>query len=376
MSLHQSPLHSFHTDHGAQMVEYAGWEMPMKYTGIIDEHEQVRRSGGMFDVSHMGRVELKGLHAKRLLERVCTRRIGTMQPERCRYTLICNERGGVKDDGLVYRFDDDRYMLVCNGANREKIVDHLHAASSEREMNVEIEDKTLKTAMIAAQGPKIMELIGGVSNEIPGLKRFAFTVKNLMVVKLIVSRTGYTGEDGVEVILPANTVGMAMKLLMKDIDPSNPEAPMRPAGLGARDTLRIEAGMPLYGHELDEDRSALESGLGFAISMDKTEEGDGERFIGQDALAEQQRAGEPKRILAGLELEGRRTPRQHMPVLGEGGAEVGRVTSGCLSPTLGKPIAMALIDTGLDDPGTKLQVDLGRAQPEATVVKLPFYKAG
>jgi len=357
------------------MVEYAGWEMPMKFTGIIDEHEQVRRSGGMFDVSHMGRIELTGLHARRLLERVCTRRIGTMQPERCRYTLICNERGGVKDDGLVYRFDDDRYMLVCNGANREKIVGHLREAADDRGLKVEIEDKTLKTAMIAAQGPKIMELIGGVSNEIPRLKRFAFTVKNLMVVKLIVSRTGYTGEDGVEVILPANTVGMAMKLLMKDIDPSDPEAPMKPAGLGARDTLRIEAGMPLYGHELDEDRSALESGLGFAISMDKTEEADGERFIGQDALAEQQRAGEPKRILAGLELEGRRTPRQHMAVQGEGGAEVGRVTSGCLSPTLGKPIAMALIDTGLDEPGTRLSVDIGRTTAEATVVALPFYKA-
>ena len=374
MSLHQSPLHSFHTDHGAQLVEYAGWEMPMKYTGIIREHEQVRRSGGLFDVSHMGWIELSGLHAGRLLERVCTRRIRTMQPWRCRYTLLCNDRGGVKDDGLVYRFDDDRYLLVCNGANREKIVDHLRAAASERGLDVSLEDTTLKTAMIAAQGPKIMELIGGVSQEIPELKRYAFTVKNLMVVKLIVSRTGYTGEDGVEVILPAKSVGMAMKLLMKDIDPSDPDAAMRPAGLGARDTLRIEAGMPLYGHELDEDRSALESGLGFAIAMDKTEEGDGERFIGQEALAEQQRGGEPKRILVGLELEGRRTPRQHMAVLGEGGVEVGRVTSGCLSPTLGTPIAMALLDTGLNEPGTEVSVDLGRAAARAKVVALPFYK--
>ncbi|MEM0982493.1 MAG: glycine cleavage system aminomethyltransferase GcvT [Planctomycetota bacterium] len=375
MSLHKTPLHDFHVDHGGQMVEYAGWEMPMKYTGIIPETQQVRSSGGLFDVSHMGRVEIKGLHARRLLERTCTRRINGMQDGRCRYTLICNERGGVKDDALIYRHDDDDYLMVCNGANREKIVSHLEAVAAEREYKVQINDKTLKTSMIAAQGPKVRELISGVSKEIPSLKRYQFTTKNLVVVKLLVSRTGYTGEDGVEVILPAGMTGMAMKLLTKDVDLKSDDAVMKPAGLGARDTLRIEAGMPLHGHARDEDPSALTAGLGFAMALDKTEEADGATFIGQEALLKEQEAGGPPRMLAGLELEGKRTPRQGMPIEDSTGAVVGTVTSGCSSPTLGKPIAMAMVDTAHTEPGTELVVDLGRAKAAATVVPLPFYKA-
>ncbi len=371
----KSPLHQFHVDHGAQMVEYAGWEMPIRYRGIRDEHEQTRASGSVFDVSHMGRLSVKGLHAKRLLERACSRRIGTMQQGQCRYSLICNERGGVRDDVIVMRQDEDEFLVVVNAGNREKIVEHLRAIISEREFKVKFEDRTEKTAMIAIQGPKVMDLIAGVSSEIPTLKRYRFTVKNLMIMKLIVSRTGYTGENGVEVILPANMVPMAMKLLMKDVDPKDPDAVLKPAGLGARDTLRLEAGMPLYGHELGEDINALEVGIDFAIHLDKNADEDGETFIGQEALIKTRDSGGAKRGLVGIELEGKRTARQGMAIK-IGDETVGVVTSGCASPTLGKSIAMGFVQTGRVEAGSAVQVDAERTVLEGRVVELPFYKAG
>ncbi len=375
-ALHKSPIHDFHTAQHAQMVEFAGWEMPIKYAGIIEEHNQVRNSGGMFDVSHMGRLEIKGLHAKRLLEHTCTRVIGTMQEGQCRYSFMCNETGGVKDDVIVMRMDDDEFLVVVNASNREKIIAHLQEVITRREFKVTVTDKTFKTAMLAAQGPKIMELISGVSKEIPTLKKYRFLTKNLLVLKLVVSRTGYTGEDGVEVILPASGVNMAMKLLMKDIDPSDPNAPMTPAGLGARDTLRLEAGMPLYGHELGEDISALACGFGFAIALDKNEDQHGERFIGQDALIKIRDAGGPELELIGLEIDGKRTARQGMPVLDANGEKIGDITSGCMSPTLGKSIAMAYVRTGEVGEGGGCVVDTGRTTLDATRVAMPFYKRG
>ncbi len=372
--MHKSPIHDFHIQHGAQMVEFAGWEMPIKYTSIIEEHNQVRNAGGMFDVSHMGRLEIRGLHAKRLLEHTCTRIIGSMQLGQCRYSFMCNDSGGVRDDVIVMRLDDDEFMVVCNGVNREKIIEHLETVKANREFKVSITDKTFKTAMVAAQGPKIMDLIGGVSKEIPTLKKFRFLTKNLLVLKLIISRTGYTGEDGVEVILPASGVNMAMKLLTKDIDPDDPNAPMKPAGLGARDTLRIEAGMPLYGHELGEEINALSVGFDFAIGMKKNADEHGETFIGQQALQRTLDEGGPRTRLIGLELDSKRTARQGMALRLPGGDRIGEITSGCMSPTLGKSIAMAYAAAGHLSEGDACLVDTGKTTLEAKVVALPFYK--
>jgi aminomethyltransferase len=369
----RTPLYDFHTKHGGQMVDFAGWEMPIRYFGIREEHLQTRSSGGVFDVSHMGRFELSGLHAKRLLERACTRRIGDMQTGQCRYGLVCNERGGVMDDVIAMRTDDDDFLLVVNASNREKIFAHLQKLIAENGWKVKLEDRTAKTAMVAMQGPRVMELIGTVSKEVPTLKRYRFAVKNLLIAKLIVSRTGYTGEDGVEVILPAAAVPMAMKLLMKDVDPDDPNAILRPAGLGARDTLRTEAGMPLYGHELGEDICALECGVDFAIALDKTKEQDGETFVGQEALQAVRDSGGPARKLVGIELEGKRTARQGMPVL-IGEEKLGVVTSGCLSPTLEKSIAMAFVKADRAAAGTAVRVDAERAVLEGKIVPLPFYK--
>ena len=373
----RTPLHKFHVDHGGKMVDFAGWEMPLLYTGvgggIIAEHKQCRTSGGLIDVSHMGRVSIKGRHARRLLERVCSRRISDMQSGQCRYSLACNERGGVHDDIIVYRIDDDDFLVVVNASNRAKMLAHFEAVRAAGDLTCKIDDRTESTAMVAIQGPKVMELVGKFSREIPALKRYRFAVKNLVIMKIYVSRTGYTGEDGVEVILPHAAVGMAMGLILKDAGLDKEDGIVKPCGLGARDSLRLEAGMPLYGHELGEEINALSCGIDFAISLEKDTAELGEKFIGQDALVKVRDAGGPARKVAGLALDGKRTARQGM-IVTSGGKEVGVVSSACLSPTLGYPIAMAFMDKDTLAEGTAIEVDTGRdAMIAGRVAKLPFY---
>ena len=381
----KTPLHGFHLQHHAKMVEFAGWEMPIVYQreggggGIVEEHLACRASGGLFDVSHMGRVKFGGRHARRLLERVCTRRINDMKMGQCRYSLVLNERGGIKDDVIVYRQDEDQFLVVVNASNRAKLLDHFKSAQATGNLTLTIEDQTESTAMVAVQGPKVIPFIGGFSKEIPALKRYTFTTKNLLIMKLVVSRTGYTGEDGVEVILPAGMVGMAMKMLFKDIQMDKPDALVRPCGLGARDTLRLEAAMPLYGHELGEETDPFATGLDFAIAIDKDQDERGEPYIGMEALKATRAAGGPKTKLAGLALEGKRSARQGMTAM-VGGKPAGIVTSGAPSPTLGYPIALAYLGVEHAAEGTVVQIDTGKGEGaarylDARVVKTPFYKA-
>lgn len=381
----KTPLHAFHLQHGAKMVEFAGWEMPIVYQkeggggGIVEEHHACRTSGGFFDVSHMGRVKFSGRHARRLLERVCTRRITDMKQGQCRYSLVLNERGGIMDDVIVYRQEEDQFLVVVNASNRAKLMEHFQSVQAAGNLVLTIEDQTESTAMVAVQGPKVIAFIGGFSKEIPSLKRYTFTTKNLLIMKLTVSRTGYTGEDGVEVILPASMVGMAMKMLFKDVQMDKPDALVRPCGLGARDTLRLEAAMPLYGHELGEETDPLATGLDFAMAIDKDADERGEAYIGMEALKATRAAGGPKQKLVGLVIEGKRSARQGMGVIaGEKG--VGIVTSGAPSPTLGYPIALAYVGREQSAEGTALRIDTGKGEGaarylEAKVVKMPFYKA-
>lgn len=362
----QTPFHGFHLEHDAKVIDFAGWEMPIRYGSIIEEHKQVRNAGGLFDVSHMGRIEFTGRHARRFLERLLTRRVSDMKDFTCRYSLICNEDGGVKDDVLVYRFPD-KWMLVVNASNREKLMGYFDTIKGD--LTLKINDKTESTAMIALQGPKVMDLIGQFSKEVPALKRYSFCVKNSTVMKMVISRTGYTGEDGVEVILPAKMAGMAIKMLLKD---RGDAAAVKPAGLGARDSLRIEAAMPLYGHELDEDTDPFTAGLGFAVNLDKDQDDNGETFIGQESL-KKIKAQAPARQLVGIRLQGRRTPRLGNAIYKDG-EQLGAVTSGCLSPTLGYPIAMAYVRTGCCDIGDPVTVAAGSSRVEGEIVSLPFYK--
>jgi aminomethyltransferase len=379
----KTPLNAYHVSNNGKMVDFAGWEMPLTYAwpaagggantggGITAEHLQTRTSGGFFDVSHMGRLKLTGRQAGKLLEKLCTRRIRDMKPGVCRYSLLCNPQGGIHDDIIVYRMDEDDFMIVCNASNRDKVVAHFGAVQASTGFVAKLEDITTKTAMVAVQGPKVIDFISNVSKEIPGLKRYTFAVKNLLIAKLIVSRTGYTGEDGVEVILPAGMIDMAMTMIIKKA----PEGLIRPCGLGARDTLRLEAGMPLYGHELTEETNALGTTLDFAIALDKEPVDTGEAFIGADALKRTRDSGGPNSKLVGLKIEGKRSARQGMKVI-IAGREAGLVTSGAPSPTLGVCIAMAYVPSASATPGVAVEIDTGKGDRlSATVSPLPFYKA-
>jgi aminomethyltransferase len=358
------------------MVDFAGWDMPLHYGSIIDEHTQVRTSRGLFDVSHMGRLRFSGRDARRFLDHVCTRQIFDMTAGQCRYSLVCNEHGGCRDDVLVYRLSDTEFVMVCNASNRLKLVSHFEEVKAARGFVFKMNDETQSTAMVALQGPKVIELIAKFSTEVPTLKRYRFVEKNLIFMKLLISRTGYTGEDGVEVILPARMANQAVQLLLGKLggDVGAADAVVKPAGLGARDSLRLEAGMALYGHEITEEIDPVAANLGFAMKLDKgADNPEIGGFIGQQALQKISREG-PKRKLTGLKPEGKRSARQGMKVLRDG-KEVGVVTSGCLSPTLGYPIAMAYVDAAHADIGGAVQIDLGKAMAEAQVVALPFYKS-
>ncbi len=368
-SLLRTPFHEFHVEHGARMVDFAGWEMPMLYRSIVEEHRQVRSSGGLFDVSHMGRLRIRGPSACRFLDYVCTRRIEGMADGQCRYSLVCNATGGCRDDVLVYRLAEDEYVMVVNASNRDKIIRHFKVASAG--YDVDVTDETLDTAMLAIQGPRVIELIAVLSPEAPSIRRYRFITKDVMGAPLLISRTGYTGEDGVEVILPAALAPLALSLIASTLDAG--AGAVMPAGLGARDTLRLEAAMPLYGHEITEELDPLSAGLDFAVGLDKGDD-DSETggFIGQEALRNIAASG-PRRRLAGLILQGRRTARQGMAVK-RNGRQVGAVTSACLSPTLDKPIAMAYLDAPHAKEGARVEVELANAPVGAQVVKLPFYR--
>ena len=371
-TLKRTPFHALHLEHKAKMVEFAGYDMPIAYGSIIEEHKQCRASAGFFDVSHMGRLRFSGRHARRFLDRVCTRQIFGMQPGMIRYSLICNARGGCRDDVLVYCVDEDEYLMVCNASNRHKLLGHF--AEVKGDMAFKLEDETDSTAMVAIQGPKAMDLVSKMSSTIPTMKRYRFMIKNLVVIKLLVSRTGYTGEDGVEVILPSSMAKLALGMVLKDM--GSETSVVKPVGLGARDTLRMEAGMPLYGHEITEDIDPVSAGLEFAIKFDKGMTGgpDDERtgtFIGQEALRKIKADG-PARKLVGLFVEGRRSPRQGMKVL-SGGKEVGELTSGCISPSLDRGIAMAYVPAAMAVEGAAFEVDLaGKGTTPAVATKMPF----
>ncbi|MGB7159255.1 MAG: glycine cleavage system aminomethyltransferase GcvT [Tepidisphaeraceae bacterium] len=361
--LKRTPFYDFHVAAGAKMVDFAGWEMPILYRGIVDEHEQTRKSGSIFDVSHMGRLHFTGRDAAAFLNKVVTRNVSEMQVGQSRYSLVCNEVGDVLDDIIVSR-DAKRWIVVCNAGNRERIVKHFNEVRRKVDLDFDMADQTEGTAMIAIQGPKVIERLSGVLPvDLKGLKRYGFVTDSFMLINFTVFRSGYTGEDGIEMIIPAKMAPMAIKLLAGKTD--KPDATIKPAGLGARDTLRLEAGMPLYGHELTEQIDPLSAGLQWAVDLKKD-------FIGAEALRKIAEKG-PARKLVGLELEGRRIARQGTPITLDGKV-IGEVTSGTFSPTLQKSIAMGFVDANHAGEGIQLIADLKGTPNPAKVVKLPFYK--
>jgi aminomethyltransferase len=367
--LKRTPVHEFHISAGARMVEFAGWEMPLVYTSIAEEHQQCRNSGAFFDVSHMGRLRFAGKGAEQFLNHLVTRDISRIKSGQSRYSFVCNERGGIMDDVIVARHDHaNEWSMVCNGANRAKIVAHFERVRQIGGHDVVMDDVTEETAMAALQGPRVIEDVASILNEavdedVRTLKKWGFARGLFMDSRVEIYRSGYTGEDGVELIMSAPMA----KLLVGMVGHKwkQPQSAIRPAGLGARDTLRIEAGLPLYGHELDEEIDPISTGFGWAVSTDTP-------FIGGEAVRKVAAAG-PAKKLVGLELSGRRTARQGNAVM-LNDLQVGTVTSGTLSPTLGKSIAMAYVIADYAGVGMDLGVDFKREVVQAKVVPLPFYK--
>jgi aminomethyltransferase len=364
-TLQRTPLADWHSAHGGRMVDFAGWSMPVQYGSIVAEHQATRQAAGLFDVSHMGRLRLDGSGAATFLDRLLTRKVIGMLPGKIRYSLVCNERGGILDDVLVYHLADrrggDYHLLVVNASNREKIFNWLQSHLQPND-GLQLTDRTTETAMIAVQGPKAIACVQPlVDIDIGGLAYYTGTEAKIPGHQGIVSRTGYTGEDGCELIVPAATAVSIWEQVLTN----GKEAGATAVGLGARDTLRLEAAMPLYGHELNEQINPIQAGLGFAVNLD------GREFIGREALvAARQNQNQPVRV--GLMLAGRRAAREHYPVLA-GGQPVGEVTSGTFSPTLQQPIAMAYVPPQHAAVGTELSVDIRGSMEPARVVKLPFY---
>ena len=352
----RTPLYDWHVSHGARMVEFGGWDMPVQYSSIIEEHNRVRTAAGLFDISHMGRLSFGGPDALDLIQHVITNNAATMKDMQARYALVCNPAGGIRDDVLVYRWPYG-WAMVVNASNREKIVGWLNEHKGGR--NVQIMDQTASTCMMAVQGPKAVESCRGMFAADASQLAYYYAVPTQYRGKgCVVSRTGYTGEDGLEIMASVTqAVELWEDLLARGA---------KPGGLGARDTLRLEAAMPLYGHELTEEIDPYQAGLDWAVKMDK---GD---FIGRDALL--RRRENPKlRRRIGLELEGKRPAREGAKVLRDG-MEIGHVSSGTLTPTLNRAIAMAYVELPCTALGTACEVDIRGKTAPARVVALPFYK--
>jgi aminomethyltransferase len=365
-SLLRTPLADWHSAHGGRMVDFAGWSMPVQYGSIVAEHQATRHAAGLFDVSHMGRLRLTGSGAEAFLDRLLTRKVAGLAPGKIRYSLVCNETGGILDDVLAYHLQargrGDYYLLVVNASNRDKIYKWLLKQRQSGE-EVNIADSTIETAMIAVQGPAAIQFVQPLaSGNISELAYYTGAEMTVCGAAAIVSRTGYTGEDGCELILPAEIATTVWKQVLTHGQTAGAMA----VGLGARDTLRLEAAMPLYGHELSEEINPIQAGLSFAVNLE------GRDFIGRNVLAAAKQ-NPPSLVRIGLELAGKRAAREHYPVFANG-ERVGEITSGTFSPTLQKPIAMAYVPPQHAQVGTDLTIDIRGTTEHARIVPLPFYK--
>jgi len=379
MTENYTALYEEHKKLGASFTDFGGWQMPLKYSSELAEHHAVRKSAGLFDLSHMGEVWVTGPDAAAFLDYALVGKISAMAVGKAKYSLICNEDGGIIDDLITYRRPaaadgTDKFLVVPNAGNAKVVADALAERAAGFDVNVE--DASAVTSLIAVQGPKaeaiLLRLVPAAQHElVTGLKYYAAVDVPFMFgggsQELLLARTGYTGEDGFEIFVANDDAAALWQALIAIAE----EGELTPAGLASRDSLRLEAGMPLYGNELSLEGDPFAAGLGPVVALSK--EGD---FVGKAALAAKKEAGAGSttgRKLVGLKGLGRRAGRGHYPVLKDG-TTVGEVTSGQPSPTLGYPVAMAYVDVEFTEPGTALDIDLrGKSEP-FEVVALPFYK--
>ncbi len=360
MSIPSTALYDRHVSAGARIVPFAGWEMPVQYSGIRQEHTAVRTHAGLFDVSHMGQLEFHGNAGFGCLQRLTTSDVSKLRVGRCQYSFFVNEAGGTVDDAMVYRVEEDRILVVVNASNTEKIESHVRAHLTATEEDA-VRNSSEEWNLIALQGPEAREVLRGLGTpeELVSLPFHAVAPGELLGVTTYVAASGYTGENGYEIFVKDGVETVWDGL----VDAGG--ASFRLCGLGARDTLRLEASLALYGHELDEETTPIEAGLGFAVSS-----GD---YLGSDVLARQKESGPAKRLVS-LVLADRAIPRQGCPVESVDGEVVGIVTSGTMAPWLNKPIAMAYVQPGNHGIGTRLNVDVRGRKAAGKVVKRPFYK--
>jgi len=366
----RTPLYECHREAGARMVDFAGWEMPVQYAGVIDEHRAVRTAAGLFDVSHMGEVRVRGAGAEAFLQRLTPNDVAKLVPGRAHYSGLLNERGTYLDDILVYRLAADDFLVVVNASNAARDAAWI-AEKAAGEAGVEVTDQSGDYALLALQGPAALGILAplaaipgnpaGPPGDIAKLKYYGFAEGTVDGVPALISRTGYTGEDGFELyVAPADAPAVWRRLLAGGA---------LPAGLGARDTLRLEAAMALYGHEIDETTTPFEAGLDWVVKLDKGE------FLGRDALRARKAAGVDRKLV-GFEIAGRGIARQGHTVVADGdpGKRVGEVTSGTWSPTFEKALGLAYVPPALAAPGTPLTLDVRGKTLAAKVVETPFYR--
>jgi aminomethyltransferase len=362
----KTPLYDRHIALGARMIPFAGWLMPVQYVGIISEHKTVRSAAGLFDLGHMGQVDIGGPDALAFLQYVTTNDVSTLQPGGAHYSLLPNERGGVVDDIIIYRRPSGTGYMVCiNASNRQKDVDWMqHWQQTRNDLDVSVEDISDKTGMIAIQGPVAAEITQRIADrDLTASDYFSWQEATIGGVSAMAARTGYTGEDGFEFYTKIDQIGDVWDALME----AGAGDGIAPIGLGARDTLRLESRMPLYGQELADDINPLEAGLGWAVKLEKGP------FVGSDAIAAVKQAGPARRTVGFKLMERAGSPRSHFDVHCNG-EPVGFVTSGAFSPTLNENIGLALVEREVAGIGKSLEIVIRNKDVPAVQVKTPFYK--
>jgi glycine cleavage system T protein (aminomethyltransferase) len=360
--VHQTPLHRRHEALGAKLIEFGGWLMPVQYSGILDEHRAVRERAGLFDLSHMGELFVTGEDAGSALATALVTNPPVLREGRAQYSMICAPDGGVIDDLIVYRLGPDRYLVVANASNAQLVSDELAARLAG--FSAVLDDRSLATALVAVQGPRSVEILAPLTDvDLAALRYYAIAEGTVAGIRALVARTGYTGEDGFEVFVDTARAEELWDALFH----SGQAFGLLPVGLGARDTLRLEAGMPLYGNELDRGTTPFDAGLGRVVKLEKPDD-----FVGRAALEKVAATGPTKRLV-GLVMQGRGIARHGYPVHA-GDRPTGVVTSGTQSPTLGKAIAMAYVAPEDGETGTILDVEIRDQRVPAEVVDLPFYR--
>jgi aminomethyltransferase len=358
------PLRQKHAALGASFTDFGGWEMPVRYSSDLAEHNAVRTTAGLFDISHMGEIFIEGKDAASFLDYALVGAASEIAVGRAKYSLICNESGGIIDDLIVYRLNEASYLVVANASNKDVVFGAFQKRVGGFE--TEVSDESDSWVLLAIQGPKSVEILGEITSApLSDLKYYAIAEAKISNVACLLARTGYTGEDGFEIYIPVAAAEKVFDALMD----AGSKFDLMPTGLACRDTLRLEAGMPLYGHEMNKEVNPYQAGFGKVVRLDKP--GD---FVGKAALKELSES-KPSKVLIGLTGEGKRAARADYEIFPKDSDEaVGVITSGALSPTLGYPVAMAMVGADFAEIGTSVSVDIRGTKTPYKVVKLPFYK--